>query len=93
MKTTASQMGQVGPDLCSIQSHAKALGPGQLLGKGSIGGCLLDDIRKGAPGAELNDDADGGQAQAHEHDHIGMANGSHDGHLCHIDTCGVIRTQ
>ena len=79
-------MSKVGPDLCSVQSHAEALGPWQLLGKGCIRGCLLNNVRKGAPDAELSDHTDWVQTQAHEHDHIGMANGSHDGHLQSLAT-------
>ena len=80
---TASHLG-------SIKSHAEALGPVQLLGKGRAGASLPENIKQRAPGTELCDDAGRLYAHAHEHDHVWVPHARHDGHL-HGQTGGGLQ--
>ena len=67
--------------LGSIQGHADASRPVQLLRKGWGPPRLLQHVIQRPSGAELGDYARRLQAQAHEHDHIWVAQSCHNGHL------------
>lgn len=72
--THDSRVGYLG----SIHCHGEAPGPIHLLSKSGIGSYLCDDIQQGTPGAELSDDADWIEAQAHESDDVRMPQSCHD---------------
>lgn len=64
-----------------IQSHAKTLGPIQLLCKGLASASLSKHVKEGASSTKLCDDTGGIYAHSHEHDHIWVAQTRHDGRL------------
>ena len=72
-----------GNDLGSIQGHAEAAGPIQLLSKGWRAPRLLQHIVQGAPGTELCHDAGRVQAQPHEQHDVGVPDGAHYANLHH----------
>ena len=63
--------------LGSIQGHADASGPVQLLREGWSAPRLLQHVIQRPSGAELGDYARRLQAQAHEHDHVWVSQSSH----------------
>ena len=67
--------------LGSIQSHAEPFGPVQLLSKWRAGAGLPQHVKQGPSSTELSDDAWRLQTQPHEHDHVGVPQTCHDGHL------------
>lgn len=68
-------------NLCSIQCHLYTFAPTELLSKNWICVCLLQDIKKRTPRAELCDDARRVKAIAQHEDHVGMPEGRCDGSL------------
>lgn len=58
--------------LGSIQSHAEAAGPGQHSSRGRIGPSFAKAVRQASSGAELGDQLQGFEADAHAQHNVGM---------------------